>query len=60
LYDLQGKRVAMVAPVDLMAGDHTFTVDLPALNLPQANYFYELSVKNDAGIYHQCKRMTSL
>jgi hypothetical protein len=60
LYDMQGKRVALVQPTELPAGDHTFTVDLPALNLPQAHYVYELTVSNDAGTYHQCKRMTSI
>jgi len=60
LYDLQGKRVAMVEPRDLSAGEHTFTIDLPALKLPQSHYVYELTTSNDAGTYHQCKRMTSL
>ena len=60
LYDMQGKRVALVQPAELPAGNHTFSVDLPALNLPQANYFYELTVSNEAGTYHQCKRMTSV
>ena len=60
LYDLQGRRVAVVQPKVLAAGDHTFTIDLPALQLPLANYVYELTVANEAGTYHQCKRMTSL
>jgi hypothetical protein len=60
LYDLQGKRVASVEPVGMPAGNHTFTIDLPALNLPRACYVYELTVSNDAGTYHQCKRMTSI
>ena len=45
---------------ELPAGDHTFTVDLPSLNLPQAHYVYELTLSNEAGTYHQCKRMTSI
>ncbi len=60
LYDMQGKRVALVQPTELPAGDHTFTVDLPSLNLPQAHYVYELTISNEAGTYHQCKRMTSI
>jgi hypothetical protein len=60
LYDMQGKRVAIVEPAELPAGNHTFAVDLPVLNLPQAHYVYELTVSNEAGTYHQCKRMTSL
>lgn len=60
LYDMQGKRVAMVHPSEMAAGEHSFTIDLPALNLPQSHYVYELTVSNDTGIYHQCKRMSSL
>jgi hypothetical protein len=60
LYDMQGRRVAVVQPVEMPAGNHTFTIDLPSLNLPQANYVYELTVCNEAGTYHQCKRMTSI
>ena len=59
LYDLQGKRVALVEPRELPAGEHSLAMDLPALHLPQASYVYELSVSNGAGTYHQCKRMTS-
>jgi len=60
LFDLQGKKVAMVPPKQMSSGSHSFTVDLHELNLPNAHYVYELSVRNEAGSYHQCKRMTSL
>ncbi len=60
LYDLQGKRVAMVQPSLMDAGEHTFKIDLMSLHLPQAHYVYEITVSNEAGTYNQCKRMTSL
>ena len=59
IYDLQGKRVAEVKKQKLPAGEHAVEINLAALKLPMANYTYEITVKNNIGVYHQCKLMTA-
>lgn len=59
IYDLQGKRVAEVKPVKLSAGEHKMLLDFATLNLSHGNYYYEILVKNNIGVYHQCKMMTA-
>lgn len=59
IYDLQGKKVAEVKPVNLPSGEHKMEINLSNLNLAMATYAYEITVKNENGVYHQCKMMTS-
>jgi hypothetical protein len=58
IFDLQGKKVAEVKPVNLPSGEHKIEINLGNLNLTMATYAYEITVKNENGAYHQCKMMT--
>lgn len=59
IYDLQGKKVASIEKAMLSAGEHVIPINLKSLGLVNANYVYQVSVKNPNGIYHDCKMMTT-
>ncbi|MCB0397793.1 MAG: hypothetical protein KDD36_14165 [Flavobacteriales bacterium] len=59
IYDLQGKRVSRIKRDGLAAGDHTIELNMHNLGLPIANYLYQIEVKNEAGIFRDCKMMTA-
>jgi protocatechuate 3,4-dioxygenase beta subunit len=59
IYDMQGKKIASIAPQDLAAGKHEIKVKRKYLaNHPAGNYFYNLMTTNDLGTFHQAKVMT--
>lgn len=60
LYDLTGRRVAILKRPNLAAGEHTIGLDFAALGLPVADYAYQLTVTTARGTYHQCKRLTAV
>jgi len=59
IFDLQGRRVAEVKETKLKAGDQKVDINFNDLSLPNGNYVYEITVKNNVGTYHQCKMMTA-
>lgn len=60
LYDLSGTKVATIARPGMIAGEQKIEVSLKNLNLPKANYLYQLEVENSIGTFRQCKMMTSV
>ncbi len=59
LFDINGKKVATILDSDLEAGEHQATVNFTDLGLPNANYAYELEVKNSDGLFRDVKLMTA-
>ncbi|HZV72004.1 MAG TPA: T9SS type A sorting domain-containing protein [Saprospiraceae bacterium] len=60
LYDLSGKKVATINRTGLNAGEHKIEVNLKDLDIPKANYLYQLEVENNNGAFRQCKMMTRI
>ncbi|MEO6132488.1 MAG: T9SS type A sorting domain-containing protein [Saprospiraceae bacterium] len=60
LFDLSGKKVAIITRPGMSAGEQKIQVNLKNLNLPKANYLYQLEVENIYGAFRQCKMMTSI
>ena len=60
LFDISGKRVAVISKTGLSAGEQKIEVSLKNLGLPKANYLYQLEVINSSGAFRQCKMMTCL
>lgn len=59
LFDLSGKQVATLLNEKRGPGEHQLAVNLKHLGLPNANYAYQIEVKNTNGIYKDCKLMTA-
>jgi protocatechuate 3,4-dioxygenase beta subunit len=59
LFDVNGNKVCRIEKENAGAGEHMFLLDLDALRIPDANYVYQLQVKNDAGIFTDHKMMTA-
>jgi len=59
LFDINARKMAVINKGFLTAGDHTIVVDTRDLNLPTANYLYQLDVTNDNGTFRQAKMMTA-
>jgi protocatechuate 3,4-dioxygenase beta subunit len=60
LYDLQGKKVARAVNDHFLSGEHHIPINLKSLGLSNANYAYQLEVKNADGIFKDVKLMTAL
>ncbi len=60
LFDLSGKKVATISRTGLSAGEQKIEISLKNLNLPKANYLYQLEVENSIGTFRQAKMMTSV
>jgi len=58
LWDLAGKKVAVIFNETLQAGNHQANVDLNKLNLKLANYMYQIEVYNVFGTFRVCRMMT--
>lgn len=58
IWDLNGKRVATLLDEKRGAGEHQVKVDLDTLGLPNANYAYQIEVRNSDGVFRDCKLMT--
>ncbi|MCU0422436.1 MAG: T9SS type A sorting domain-containing protein [Bacteroidia bacterium] len=59
LYDLQGRKVATLQRKNLNSGDHELNLNMHELNLPHANYVFQLKVENANGTYVDSKLMTA-
>lgn len=60
IFDISGKKVAVINRYGLSEGDQKIEVNLKSLSLPKASYVYQLEVENSLGIFRQCKIMTTL
>lgn len=59
LWDIAGKKVAVIDKGLLPAGNHDININLFALGLPDATYAYQLEIENNFGIFKDCKLMTA-
>jgi protocatechuate 3,4-dioxygenase beta subunit len=59
LWDISGKKQAVLNRGELFPGEHKILVNLFETGLSQGNYIYQLEVRNSAGIFRQCMMMTS-
>ncbi|MDQ3015349.1 MAG: hypothetical protein M3R25_01310 [Bacteroidota bacterium] len=60
IWDLSGRKRAELSQPGLSAGTYSFYVHPLKLNLPIANYVYQLRVENSNGIFRQAKMMSTL
>lgn len=59
LFDVHGRKVAVIDRKGLGAGDHTMAIDTDELRIGAGSYVYQLSVANTIGTFRQCKMMTA-
>ncbi len=59
IFDVNAKKVGEIVRNGLSAGDHTVVCNMTELNIPAANYIYQLQVSNEQGTFRQCKMMTA-
>lgn len=59
LFDMSGKKVAVIQRDNMPAGEQRIRLDLADLGLQNGNYVYQLSVTNSNGTFRQCKMMTA-
>jgi hypothetical protein len=59
LFDVSGKKVAVIQRENMPAGEQRLRLDLAELGLENGNYVYQLSVMNSNGTFRQCKMMTA-
>jgi protocatechuate 3,4-dioxygenase beta subunit len=59
LWDVTGKKLAVIPCGQLDAGEHAIPVNIKGLGIVHQSYVYQLQVKNSNGIYRQCKMMTA-
>lgn len=59
LFDVTGKRVAVVQRESMPAGEQRLRIDLAELGLENGNYVYQFNVTNSNGTFRQCKMMTA-
>lgn len=59
LWDLQGRRVAVIERNGLNSGTHQLSLNMQTLGLSSANYVYQLEVSNANGVYKLSKMMTA-
>jgi protocatechuate 3,4-dioxygenase beta subunit len=60
IYNLNGQKLRTIDQPGLLPGDHDIVLNLHALNLPAADYVYQLEVINTNGRFTDCKRMTAV
>jgi protocatechuate 3,4-dioxygenase beta subunit len=59
LFDVTGRKVAVIARDNMPAGEQRLRIDLAELGLDNGNYVYQLNVSNFNGSFRQCKMMTA-
>jgi protocatechuate 3,4-dioxygenase beta subunit len=60
LFDIAGRKVNTIQRNALPAGEHYLLIDNNEMNLPVANYVYQLSVHNKNGVFVDSKLMTAV
>ena len=58
LYNTEGQKLHVVEFNQQMIGNHEYEINFESLGIPPANYIYQLEVKNENGLYRDCKMMT--
>jgi protocatechuate 3,4-dioxygenase beta subunit len=58
LYDNTGKKAARVIHEKMQAGNHNIKVHFKALGIAKANYVYQLTVRNNEGVFKTCKMLS--
>lgn len=58
LWNIDGKKVAVIDKGLLNAGKYDIVIDPQALQLPKAAYLYQIVVENSQGVFKNCKMMT--
>ncbi len=58
IFDLSGKKVCTIMRGGMSTGKHELEVDIKALGLANANYVYQIEVKNTDGVYKDHKVMS--
>lgn len=58
-FNLNGQRLKTIDLMQLPAGAHNYPANLDNLQLPATNLVYQITVKNDKGIFRECKIMTA-
>ncbi len=59
LFDVSGRKVATLHNNNLPAGEHAMRIDMGQLGIEPGNYVYQISVRNQFGLFQQCKMMTA-
>lgn len=58
LWNVEGKKLKEICNQNLPAGDHTVELDFEKLQLPRANYAYQIIVSNEDGTFIDSKLLT--
>lgn len=58
IWNLAGQKVHTFQLGQMTAGKHQIAIDLSQINLPIANYAYQINVSNTDGHFSDCKLMT--
>lgn len=59
LFDLQGKKAATIQRNNLTSGEHKIDLNMQSLGLSTGNYVYQVTVKNNKGVFVDSKMMTA-
>lgn len=59
-FDIQGRKVNTIRRNALPAGEHYLLIDNDEMDLPVANYVYQLTVRNKNGVFVDSKLMTAV
>jgi protocatechuate 3,4-dioxygenase beta subunit len=59
LFDVSGRKVASLHNHNMPAGEHAMRIDTAELGIDPGNYVYQISVRNEYGLFQQCKMMTA-
>ena len=59
LFDVSGRKVALLHNNNMPAGEHAMLIDTAELGIEPGNDVYQISVKNQHGLFQQCKMMTA-
>lgn len=60
IWDLMGKKVAVIVNEKMGAGKHSISFSPALIGISSGNYVYQLQVSNNEGIFRDTKMMTSI
>jgi len=58
LFNTEGQKIHEAMFTQQTQGNHQYVINFENLGIPTANYIYQLEVKNENGLYRDCKMMT--